>query len=156
MKVNLLNDQNTLRSDAMNIDPFADPSDPSKTFGGFENLDLHVDDGEVNELFAHDIVDYLQKRDLEPIIDGWVRKLALNGRITIGGVDIHELSKGTINGVIDIAAINELLYEDHRHKQRKSVFSISNMVDLLQKRGLKILHKRLNGFRYVVVAERVQ
>ena len=155
MRINLLNDQNTIRSNALNIDPFADPLEPSKTFGGLENLDLHVDDGEAEEIIAYDIIDYLQARDLERTVEGWVRKLKFNGKITIGGLDIYEVSKGVINGNLNLAQINGLLYEDYRHKQRKSVSTIQNVVSLLQKFGLKILHKRLNGYDYVVVAERV-
>ncbi len=158
MKVNLLLDNpGDVRSGYLNIDAFAPPGDRERVKGDVYILDDHVDGGELEELVAHEVLDYVPLKDAGSVIDGWLSKLAHKGRITISVVDLREVCRAVLAGTVDLNTANQLLHGEQRRgwdKKRLS-FTASVLSDILSQKGLKILSRKVTNHRAVVTAERL-
>lgn len=123
------------------------------------NLDNLADDGEVEEILAYDVIDYLEAGKVEGAIDHWVRKLRVGGKIVVSGTDIIEVAKGVASYKLTVADANKLLYNadrDNPKTYKKVAFTCLALKEYLgKKHGLKINTARINGYQMVVSAEKV-
>jgi hypothetical protein len=160
MKLNLLYGPGPIHGEGfLNINPFSDKDTDTQKQGGVENLDEFVDDGEAEQIIALDVIDYLEINKVVPVIVGWVKKLKHGGIITIGGVDLYEVSRNFFRYNISLLQANELIHgkSDMPFLVKKTQFTLKGVIDLLQGQlGLKILKKRLDQetLRYCVEAQR--
>lgn len=156
MKVNLLLNSKSTRSGFLNIDPFATPDTTDKQRGDLCNLDEFVGDAEADELVALDVIDYLPSRELDNIIDNWIRKIRHGGTIVVGGIDIREVAKGLVGQELDLQAANNLLYgfQESPWEYRKATLTLQKLIQVFQSRGFVILQKRLEKYYYEVKAQR--
>lgn len=156
MKVNLLLNKKATRSGFLNIDPLAEPGDTDRVLGSVSNLDEFVDDAEIDELVAIDVIDYLPANELDNVLDNWIRKIRHGGSVTVGGVDIREVAKALAFQQIDITTANLLLYGSQQSpcEYRKATLTLQKLIDVFKSRGFKIIQKRLNNYYYHVKAER--
>ena len=122
------------------------------------NLDNLVDDGEVEEILAYDVIDYLDASKVEATIDHWIRKLKVGGKIVVSGTDIIEVAKGVASYKLTISDANQLLYNVDKNNPRtykKVAFSCGALKEYMAKKhGLKIVTARINGYQMVVSAEK--
>lgn len=141
----------------LNLNQF--PFRPEEQKQDVRNLDNLMDDGEAFEILAYDVIDYLQANEVEPTIDHWVRKLAVGGKIVIGGVDIVDVAKALASYKIGIGEVNNLLYSgkpELPHMYKKTSVTANAIKEYLRdKHGLRINTVRVNGFNMVVEAEKV-
>lgn len=160
-RVNLLIDNpNSARSGYINIDPFADGKNDLIIKGDISNLDEHVDDAELSELIALDILHYFNGSDVDTILNQWIKKLAHKGQITISVTDVYEVSHAFFHKAKDwnIDKFNEIMYGPQKSESKwdfkRSGFTLNQLVEVLKNKGLKILNKRIVNYMALVTAER--
>ena len=71
------------------------------------------------------------------------------GKIIITGSDIYEVCRAAMNRNLALKEINTLLYDG-----RYSISDVFDVVNKIQELGLKIINKRVNDFKYTIIAER--
>jgi hypothetical protein len=156
MKIQLLLADNSPRSDFTNIDPFAPPGDLLRKQGNFANLTEFVDDAECEELVALDIIDFLSIASRQVVLDHWITKIRHGGIITIGGLDIVDITRAVSTQQISIGQANLYIYgqQSAPWQHRYSSVDVKTMILTLQEKGLRILKRRTNNFFYMITAER--
>ncbi len=120
------------------------------------NLDEYVDNAECFEIIAEDIVDYMPKQELSKVLDNWVGKLRHQGMIVIGGTDVYEVCKMFAQEALSLEELNNLMHGEQSQgwDVRLNQLTLQQMCNELESRGLKVLKKRINGFKFSVEAER--
>lgn len=154
MKINIFSEENDSISSHHNIKL-------GKDFTSVEDfkkcLDDNIDDGEASEIRVIDVIEYFPANISETVTGYILSKLAHNGKMLISGIDFREVSRKYINSMIDVDEANLLLYgqQDEKWKCKKTSFTISQMVNFLQSKGLKITKKRIEDNRFIVEVIRV-
>lgn len=156
MKINLLVNSNDVRSGYTNIDPFASPTDTQKVIGNVYDLDEYVDDGEAIDLLALDVIDYVSPASTDAVLDIWIKKIRHGGTITIGGIDMREISHAFLNNKISLTEANILLYGAQRapYEYRKATLTIQHVINMFKERGFKLERKQIIQYHYYVTARR--
>ena len=114
MKVNLYG--NGLRNGYVNIvnsvpDDLSDvPDNTAVITGDFKNLDPVVEDNQAEELIFNVPLNALLPVDLVPVLEHWNKKLAKDGVLRIGYVDIRRLGKSIHMGELTLQDIDNLVY----------------------------------------------
>lgn len=140
MKINItLEEENQLNS-YVNIHP--------------NGLNDVVDDAEADEVRAINVLSYYPQNESSKIISLWLRKLKHGGKIVIGAVDILELSRDFSSYFVDIDTINLFLYGEEGKPLVKAGFTLLQVAEYLESKGLKITKKRIEDYRFVVEAIR--
>ena len=105
-------------------------------------------DGTLEEIIFQDLLDYFVDDNIESILKIAHNKLQNDGILHIQGSDIRQLSIAlTFNSITDELA-KKILYP-----YKKSIHTISEILDLLKKIGFKIENKRyVNVFEYYIRA----
>lgn len=160
MKLNLLwGDGPEYGESYTNINPFLQMETANCKRGNVQDLSRFADDGEVSELIALDVIDYLDTSKVVPVIEGWVKKLAHGGTIIIGGTDMYEVCRLFSHYKINLLQVNALLHGDGSKPYliKKTQFTLKGLADLLAQLGLKIMKKRLDQetLQMVVEAQRI-
>lgn len=158
MKVNLMYGQGDVLHTHLNINPFAEEVVEGKIVrSDIKNLDRFLDDGELSELVALDVIDYLPIVEIERILQNWTNKLKHGGRIILGGTDLFEVAKSLSQYRLDIAEANRLLHGSQAKPfmlKRISFSAVGLSTFLTEKFGLQILKKRINNYEFVIEAQR--
>lgn len=158
-KINLIYGEGDLLHTHVNINPFAAEEQEGKIIrDDIANLDKYVDDGELEELTAYDVIDYIPSTKAEDAITNWVRKIKIGGKICIGGTDLIEVCKSFSQYRIDINLANELLHgtQEKPYLIRRINFTAIGLSDYLQdKFNLQINRKIVNNYKMTVEAQRV-
>lgn len=155
MKLNLLLDNpDDYRNGYTNIDPFA--QDERFLKADVSNLDHSYDEGEVEEIVAHEILDYFPIGQVNQIINGWLAKLAPGGKLIVSTVDIREVSRLYLLDMLSIEEVSELIHGASLRgwDNRKTSFTMSQFVELFKSRGLRVLSARVDRYLCVVTCER--
>tara|TARA_A100000172_G_C3005324_1_gene97757 strand:- start:8 stop:502 length:495 start_codon:yes stop_codon:yes gene_type:complete len=159
-KVNLIYGVGDVLHTHVNINPFAEDADGETIIrADVINLDEYVDDAELTELVAEDVVDYIGSDKAEQTINNWVKKIRIGGKIIIGGVDILEVSKSLSQYRIDVTEANRLIYGEQTRPYlfKKSGFTCVGIAEYLEGVfGLRILKKRINNYKMIVEAQRYE
>lgn len=155
MKINLLiNNPKGCIKNYVNIDPFGDTEGRNK--GDVSNLDWVADQGGVSHLVAHDILPYFSFPRIFAILNNWISKLALNGKITISGVDFEEVARDLILEKLTTVEAAKLLWgsQESELEIKKSSLTILEVKDFLTKAGLRIETAVFDGYNYSIEASR--
>lgn len=140
MRINItLEDDNQLNGYA-NINPNA--------------LNEAVDDAEAEEIRAINILPYYPQTESAKIINSWLRKLKHGGKIIIGAVDILEVSRDFSTYFLDIDTANLFLYGEEGKPSAQAGFTVMQVSEYLESKGLKITKRRTEDYRFVVEAIR--
>lgn len=108
-----------------------------------ESFKTEIDDGECTAIYAPHILDFIPNSHLITFLSALVGKMRHGCEITLGGSDVYETLKQFARGDIGLTEINQLLYGTTHPK--KGQYTLNIISDFLQTKGLKILHKSLNG-----------
>lgn len=155
MKVNLLlNAPGDVRSGYANIDPFHEGDNLVK--GDVANLNWLCDDGECEEVVAHDLLDYYPRCGIEEIVTGWAKKLKRGGKLAISCVDLREVARGLLTGQLTSEQARTLLCGPQRQvwEFKKCPLTGQEVRDILKGIGLEVLTERYDGYRFVLVCGR--
>lgn len=151
MKINLTLD-NSPRSGYVNINPLAPENHPDFIKADLNQLNLYADDGEVTDLVALDVMDYVPIQQKEPLLENWLKTIALNGTITIGGTEIKNVARAFYLNQIDLNQFAELSYGIQVSKS--GLITAERMRQILEHVGFKVLEVRIANFSYYVKAKR--
>lgn len=156
MKVNLLINSRDVRSGYINIDPYAVPGDADRVQGSIWDLDDVADDGEVTDLIALDVIDYVGSEQADTVLSGWIGKLRHGATITVGGIDMHEVAHALISRKLGLVEANVLLYgwQQAPWDYRKSTFTIQHVIQFFREKGMKLERKHIHQYKYVITARR--
>lgn len=161
MKLNLLMYSDNVLAGYRNIDPYPkfqseQTFSAEKETGDVQNLDRLVDDGECEEIVALDIIDFVASNLKHQVIDNWIKKLAHGGKLTIGGHDLYSTAKALIVGTLSLDDSRSILYGDSTFAfgNRRTLFEVNEIVELLKSKGLVIASKHLQNNKYVISAVR--
>ena len=157
-KVNLIYGVGDIMHTHVNINPFAEKADNVKVVRSeITNLDRHVDDSELDELRAIDVINYVEIDKVEGTINNWCQKIRLGGKIIIGGIDLMEVCKSFSEYKSDLTEANILLHgsQEKPYLIRRSSFTALGISDYLQSKfNFTVMKKRVNSYRMVVEARR--
>lgn len=155
MRINLMWGNGSPLSGYTNIDPHSYDKD------GVINADVTdlndiVGDSEAVEILATNVIDYLPKEIASKAIGHWVSKLRHKGKIVIGGHDIYEIAKIISQHGVSIEEISDVLHgqQNNPWEFKASHTTAADLASTLEEYGLKVLKKRVNGFKMVVEAIR--
>lgn len=157
MKANLLLEApNDIRSGYVNIDPLAPHEDPDRATLDPFNLDHTFDAGELSELVAHGLLDYVPNAQLDVVLNGWLSKLAHGGELTLSVIDLREVCRGVLADRLSLDEANTLLFGEQRVQWqfRKCSLTLARLVEVLRAKGFKILSQRLHNYRAYVTCQR--
>ena len=158
MKINLMYGTDSEQINGYtNIHPFTLEETDELIRGDIKNLDFIVDDAEVEEIIATDVVDYISVQDIEQVIENWVSKLHHEGTIVIGGVDFLEVCKSVTRREIEMDDVIKMIHgvQDKPYLIKRNNLTCGLLAEYLNQRyGLKIIKKRSEGFKYIVEAKR--
>lgn len=157
-KVNLLLDNpGDVRNGYLNFDP----QTPGQCSDGriraaVDDLSHTIDANELEELVAHDILDYFGVSEADRVLDHWLSRLAHGGTLSLSVVDLREVSRAVLANALDIADVNELLFgqQERAWQFKKCVFTLPVLVGMLRKKGYKILLQKCADCRAVVTCQR--
>jgi hypothetical protein len=158
MKVNLLYGNGQILQNCLNINPFLEEEQDNLRRGDIKNLDKFVDDGEVDELIVTNVLEYFQPNKVVEILNHWLKKLAINGKIIIGFTDCYFVCKKLINFEITLAEFNDLIHgaQNKPNEYRRGSISMANVINFFNSVGYKILQKRIDGDNYIITAQRIK
>jgi len=155
MRINLMWGNGSPLSGYTNVDPHSyDKEDVVN--GDITDLNDIVDDSEATEILVADVIDYLPRAMVAKTISHWVTKLRHKGRIVIGGHDIYEITKIMSQQGISAEEISDVLHgtQNHPWEFKASHTTAADLAKTLEQHGLKILKKRVSGFKMIVEAIR--
>lgn len=142
----------------LNLCHFSDDcTDLEKTKADITFLDPFCEAGQCTELYAGDCLEFFHARFADQILNNWLSKLSIDGTITISGTDIYETMTFLLNRTIGMEQLNTLLYGDRVKlwEQKKSVYSCHQICSTLEPKGIKIIKKVIDNYKYSIVGKRV-
>lgn len=114
-------------------------------------LNNKVADGEATEIIAEDVLEYTEYEQYQTIIQSIAKKLEHGGTLVVSCADVYELASNIQNRKLSIEEINSLLF---RSPKIKSVYTHIELFNLINKCGIQIVHKRVEGNRLIVTGRR--
>ena len=109
-----------------------------------------IPNGSCDEIIATDVLDCLDIKTRNIILELAIHKLAYNGTIIVCGKDILTLARNLLAQITSVDDANKYLYTN-----KKSTVCAETIISFFNVRGLKIIQKRLNDGEYSVVAQRI-
>lgn len=168
MKINITIGGSGYKSGFVNIDPTlqrmgeevilenANDDQTNVIKADIRNLSEITQENECTEIYAADILDYLQFDESKAIVSHWVSRLRHGGKIAIGGTDIEEVCRVFRSGKIDIEDFNQVVHGTFEKpwSVKLSHRKIEDLVGLLQANGVRVTKKRIEGINMIVEGER--
>ena len=156
MKVHISVGKELVKPGNLNIDPITGGNVEGSVKADIRNLDELVLDSERTELIAENVLGYLEANEADQTLLHWVKKLRHGGKIVIGGIDAHQVSKMFYYKEINIVEFNLLTHGmfSGPWDVLMSHTTIEDLQKKLESCGVKILKKRTDGFNLVIEGER--
>lgn len=145
MKINITIDPYDM-GDYVNVSPLK----------GDDPFNLSVDQSECKEIIAEEIIDYIPTGNLVGVLQHYVDKLRMGGKLVVGGTDLIELSKDIIRQSINMHNANMEIYgkQEHSWDFKRGCVALNDVVTVLGHLGLHITKQRLDGTKFIVEAIR--
>ena len=122
-----------------------------------DELDAAVDNAEVTELVANNILEFIPLPQLTNFLTHMIQKLRHKGTFIITGIDAHTVAKDYTNYKLSIEDFNILLHGNQRDDSNIKVATLTmhGMVCFLREDfGLTITRQYLDEYNYVIEAIR--
>lgn len=134
--------------------------DPITKFDGLSvdvrNLDSVVSDAECTEIISEGVIDFLNREDFVLAINNWVKKMRHGGKIVVTSIDALEVAKSFSRKKIDIEVFNAAMHGGF--SEGWDIFlshtTLEELSSVLERFGLIITKKRINGIKLIVEAKR--
>lgn len=112
------------------------------------NIDNYTN-ASISSIIINDLLDYYSYDTHNELLSLITQKLTNGGSIEIQAPDISELCIASANLKIDIETTKLILYSNNK----KSINTIYDILDILNKLGLEIIEKKyINIFEYYILA----
>jgi len=116
---------------------------------GYEPVEIDsLDDvitSSCNEIMIDNTIDFVS----DEIMGSILSKVRKQGKISISGTDLVEVGRGLVTRFMDTKKASSLLGEG-----RVKLYTLQDIVNILEQRGFKILKKRVNHYKYTVIGMR--
>lgn len=153
MKLNLLlADLTNAKTGWINISPFSHETNPEVVRGELHNLGVFIDQGELSEILALDILDFVPVSQRKELLAHWISFLEHGGKLILSGVDMYEISKLAFLRAFNLEQLNNVFYG--QNVIRQGLFDIQYIVNILGELGLEILSAKLENLYYIIEARR--
>ena len=96
------------------------------------------------KIFIGDILNFLELDEIIPTLIKIKTKLLSNGTLIIEAFDTYEVCLGLTMDLLDVAGFNNII------KPRKQLFTLPDMVDILNKSGLRIISKDIDNYKHYI------
>ena len=158
MKVNLTFGSKDIKQDFINGDPFALPNDKlGRIMCHPENLDLIAEDGQIEELIAHFVINHISYKKVKNMLLNWIKKLSHNGTLEILYVDIFEICRLLSTNQIDEREANMLIYGNQNSdwEINKNIISTYTLKNFFEDNKLRIESVGRNNYITKIKVRRI-
>jgi hypothetical protein len=141
MKVNLTFGIEDIKNDFINASPFALPNDKlGRIMCHPENIDFIAEDGQIEELIAHFVINHIPYKKIKNALFNWIKKLSHNGTLEILYIDIFEICRLLSTNQIDEKEANMLIYGSQNEDWdiNKNIISTHTLKNFFEENGMKI------------------
>lgn len=142
MKINMsFDNKDLILNNYQNIDPLSLPNDK---FGRIhchpDNLESMFNDGQVEEIIANMVLNYISHKILYSVLKTWCNKLSHNGTLEIFYIDLIEVARLITTGQIEEQNAIQLIYGSQKEGWDffKSSISIYELKMFFENQGLII------------------
>lgn len=146
MKINLLYDSNELRSDFVNVDPFA-VGDEQRVCASPYDL-YFCADNECYELLCNDILCFYSRKDCFKILNHFLQKMHHGGKIVISDTNLYELARLYALGKIDDDGFIGTAFGNTH--QKKCGVTLKELTEFFKQNGYYILSKKISDVKFVL------
>lgn len=158
MKIQISYDSGDIRSGFTVLEHLGDHScDLRRTKCDISFIDPYVANGEADEVLVLDVLTYFPSMATIHLLEHWVSKVAIGGKITISDVDAIDCARALSNGEMSIQDYNTLVHglQNQPWLFRKTCLTISQFLEYFEAKGWFILTKKINNFKFVISAQRI-
>lgn len=113
------------------------------------NLDSICCDGELEELRAYEVIEYIPDEALEFCIKHWMKKVSIGGYLTITTLDMYELAYLITKGQIEIHQASNLLYGG-----KNNCFSCQQLIKYFKENGFSIDRVIKENIKFTIKGKR--
>lgn len=127
--------------------------------GDIANIDWAIDNGELDELIADKVLEYVPHKILQQVISNWVSKLRIGGRLVIGIVDSLELCRMVNIGVVEFNNYNTIVHGEQNNniQFKKNSLTTKQVIDIVTgQHGYKVYDHILHGVDSTITFERIK
>ena len=118
--------------------------------GQLQTFEVTCDDNELEEILALNCIEFAPRNMFEGILQHWVTKMAHKAKLTLSFMDLYTVSRLCFLQVLNVNQVNEALHGNGK----QSSFTVPQLCQILERLGLKILSKKLDGISATIEAER--
>jgi len=168
MKINIIVGSSNYKSGYINIDPTlkrkaesvsldnANDEQSNVVKADIRNIDDIVANSECNELIAEDVLDYLELSESRKVLSHWISKLRHGGKIIVGGTDVYEVCRLFCKQAIDLNTFNSVIHGGFSElwDVKMSHSTMEDLQEFLESQGVRIIKKRIQGFKMIIEGER--
>ena len=130
------------------------PDDSYRVVGYKRNIDDICDDSEATEIYAPDILDYIDIKKHRDFIIHIINKLRHGGQLTIGGTDIINLSLNVFNKNLTIEQANEAVFGTVDTPNKVALTSLEAVRKIILETDLRI-NKQVCEPNFLIGAKRL-
>lgn len=121
------------------------PPDDSYTIIGYKtNLDNACENNECVEIYAPDILDFVEVSEHRNLILHFLKKLRHGGYIYVGGTDIVMLSLGIFNKQINLDSANKLIFGTNEQPKKNGLTCLEEIRKIFLSTELVITKQTCN------------
>ncbi len=156
-KINLLYGEGDSLNGFLNLNPFLEQETENTKRCDIKNLNNFVDDGEVEELIAANVLEYLNTNKITEVLNHWIKKVALGGKLILGFTNIYDISRCLVHGIINLETFNILVHgtNEKPYLIKRSFLTTTVVENLLKQAYLKIMKRKINNYNVTLEAVRV-
>lgn len=115
-----------------------------------QHFNLDVDDNELEEILALNVIEYAPRNMFEGILQHWVSKLAHKAKLTVSFADLYTVSRLCFLQTLNVQQVNEILHGNGKQNN----LTVPQLTQILERLGLRVLSKKLDGIQATIEAER--
>lgn len=157
LKLNLFFGEGQILSSHLNLSPLVENETDNLKRCDLRQLDMVVDNGEAEEIICTNILTHFPIEVVPYIIDNWLGKLAVGGKLIISDTDIEIVCDKYNSGNLNDADLNSILYgkADAPLTLKRSIFNSQILINFLKSKGLHIIQQSIDGLTTTIIAQRV-
>ena len=135
----------------LHIDP-SPKGDVPAFKGNLNDLSKIVEDGECTEILAPEILNLIFDSTFDQIVEKLCSLLRHKGKLIIGGIELHELSRLVFLGAIEPQQYNQILFAGSF--RMNGIYTLEKIKNKLQSLNMTIEKVEIDGFNMLIEAIR--
>jgi hypothetical protein len=117
----------------------------------YGKIDLgQVSNNAAQSIVAIDALDSIPVQFLNTFLDDVKSKMRFNSQLVLGGTELTVISRDVMLGNLNTQKYNELIFS------KRGIYNVSDIVSLLQDKGLLVNKSIIKGYNYEISATRPQ